>query len=73
MNTPLEKLIAYYGSANKAAECLSAYKPVTRQAIDVWVKKGYIPYYWGNIIEASTHGKITASEIFEAAAKARKH
>lgn len=73
MNTPLEKLIAYYGSSNKTADGLSAYKVITRQAVDVWVRKGYIPYYWGDTIESATHGNVTASEIFEAAAKARNH
>lgn len=72
MTTPIQKLIKFYGSATKTADGLSKYKPVTRQAIDVWVKNKYIPYYWGATVEQATAGKIKASDVFEAAAKARR-
>lgn len=73
MKTPIEKLIAFYGSANKTAEALNQYKRITRQSVDLWVIKGYIPYYWGITIEEATKGEVTASEICIAATLARHH
>lgn len=73
MKTPIQKLIAYYGSANKTADALNKYQHITRQSVDLWVIKGYIPFHWGITIEEATKGEITAAEICIAATYAKKH
>ena len=62
-DTAIEKLIAIYGSANKTSQALGC----TRQIVDMWRKKGRMPYRWGKTIEAITQGQVTAIEIWEQA------
>ena len=62
---PVDKLVNLYPSISAASTELG----ISRQLIEMWVKRGFIPFKRGEYIEQKTGGKITRYEIWEAAGK----
>lgn len=67
--TTYQKLLGFFGNVSATAR---AFK-VERQEIQRWGRQGFIPWRRGEDVEKKTNGFITASEVWESAAKARKH
>lgn len=65
--TPIEQLVNLYGNQSKTAIALK----VDRQLVAGWVSQGYIPYRRGSLIEKKTKGLITASQVWQAASRAK--
>ena len=65
----IEQVIEFFGSANKTSAAMGC----TRQAVDIWVRQGFIPFNRGMDVERVTAGQVKASKVYEDAAKARHH
>lgn len=65
--TPIEKLIDMYGTATKAGLAIG----VSRQVVEHWVKKGFIPFEDGSKVQEKTGGAITNIKIWFAADRAK--
>ena len=65
MKTSIEQLIEIFGNESKTAIALK----MDRQVIHNWVKKGFIPYKNGKLIEEPTEGKIPGIHVWEDAAR----
>lgn len=65
----IEKLLEPYENIFQAEKALG----YSHQLLHIWRKNGWIPFKRGKEIEERTKGRITANEVWEAAAKARKH
>lgn len=62
---PIDRLINLYPSMRDASKSLG----VSRQLLEIWMRKGFIPFARGEYIEQKTNGKITRHEIWESAGK----
>ena len=60
----IERLLSFYGdSPSNAGKALNT----TRQNVNLWREKGYIPPRWALNVEKATGGSITATEVIETA------
>lgn len=60
----IERLLAFYGdSPTNAGRALNT----TRQNVNLWREKGYVPARWASSVEKATGGSITAIEVMETA------
>jgi DNA-binding transcriptional regulator YdaS (Cro superfamily) len=57
---PIDKLMAMYTTPAKAGRAIG----VSRQAVEQWVKKDFIPFKIAWMIEQKTGGSITRSQIW---------
>lgn len=63
-----ENLVRFFGGSARAAKALKPYKAsVSKQLIEYWRQRGYVPAKWGNIIEVATGGNITAYQVMQSA------
>lgn len=65
--TPIKKLIDIYGTPTKAGLALG----LSRQVIEQWVKRNYIPYTAATYVQTKTNGAIPNIKIWLAADRAR--
>lgn len=69
LNNPLEKILAIYGgNVTHAARACG----VSRVLMHIWIRQGFIPWRRDLHIEQATNGAVTAAEVREYAAWARK-
>ena len=61
---PLNQLIDLYESKSKCADAVG----ISRQCLNGWIEKGFIPYKNGLKVEKATKGKIKASAVWRQAA-----
>lgn len=64
---PIEKLMDMYSTPTQAGRAIG----VSRQVVEHWVKKGFIPYEAATYVQVKTGGSITNSQIWLAADKAK--
>ena len=57
---PIDKLIAMYTTPTRAGRAIG----VSRQVVEHWVKKDFIPFEIAWMIEQKTGGNITRSHIW---------
>jgi DNA-binding transcriptional regulator YdaS (Cro superfamily) len=55
----LQKIVNYFGSKQKLAETIGT----SKQNVNIWKDKGYIPTKWAVEIEKATNGEIKRAEI----------
>jgi DNA-binding transcriptional regulator YdaS (Cro superfamily) len=55
----LEKIVNYFGSKQKLAEAIGT----SKQNVNIWKDKGYIPTKWAIEIEKATNRDINRAEI----------
>lgn len=65
---PLTKLINMYYNQRVCAEELG----IPQTTLSGWIKKGFIPYKNGAMVEEKTNGKIKADAIYQYAAKCKR-
>lgn len=65
----VEKVIDYFGNQEETIKGLN----ISRQLLDIWIRQKFIPFKRGEFIEHKTDGCIKRLEVWESAAKARKH
>lgn len=65
MAEAIDKLIQLYGNITEAAKAIGE----SRQTVQFWVDKGYIPYRQGPNIAEKTGGKITAIDVWQSASR----
>ena len=64
---PIDKSIDMYTTPTQAGRAIG----VSRQVIEHWIKKGFIPYEVASKVQEKTGGSITNSQIWCAADKAK--
>lgn len=55
----LQKIVNYFGSKQKLAEAIGT----SKQNVNIWKDKEYIPTKWAVKIEKATNGEIKRAEI----------
>ena len=65
MAEAIDKLIELYGNITETAKAIGE----SRQTVQFWVDKGYIPYKQGANIETKTGGRVTAISVWQSASR----
>jgi len=65
---PIDKLMDMYGTPTQAGRAIG----VSRQVVEHWVKKGFIPFEDGSKVQEKTGGAITNSQVWVSADKAKR-
>lgn len=60
----VERLLEFFSNSPTSAGIALG---TTRQNVNLWIVKGYIPPRWASLVETATGKKITALEVMETA------